>query len=234
MKNKKIIFLTVGISVGIIVVFGLLTVFRFNTPQKNIDEVSVIKDGNNLTVKSDGSVSYVTSNGTYSDYWGTEKTSAFLNYFGDNYLGENDIIRPGQNVVTVVINGVTYTYVLQDDEIVDAASDDATDPDQAEEENDDGDDEINQYFSPTPFPTSNTNPTPTPTPYNGGGSPFSECLFWRLSYCVIPKTPTPSPTATPSEVQIKQPDCTDNLETGRTVITNELCLPTPTPTVTPQ
>lgn len=238
-KRKKLLLgFAFFLGLGIVVFLG----FYLNSSRQveNIESVSVIKDGKELTVNSDGSVAFSNEDGLHNDKWSNEKTQTYFNYFLENYSGESQVVRPGQNVVTVVINGKTYTYILNDDEIVDAAGEDATEADSPTDSgngdgNGGGDEgDINQYFSPTPFPTSNYSPTPVPTTSSGGGSFMDECLFWRLSYCVIPIPP--APTAGPSPTGSSDPDanviqvnnCGQYLGEGNnqpTIISNTVCLP---------
>jgi len=102
---------------------------------------------------------------------------------------------------------------------------------------DSGTEDLSDYFedgaTPTPIPTSTPTPTatpagggtasPTPTPTSGPYDP-DLCVHWHMSYCVGESSPTPTPTPAGYEEGTLPPECGSNLETGRTVISNILCI----------
>ena len=227
MKNKNllisgVIFIFIGL-----VIFGLLLLNPFSgSPTSDIDSVTVQKDGGTLTVRRGGQVTYQFGDDTFNDQWDADKTDAFFDHFENNYLvNESQLVTGGQNSVTVSIGGNNVTYILPEDELVDVVIDDTT--------GGGGGGGGNPTPTPTPYPTApGQGGTPTPTP--SGSSPFSNCLYWRLSYCVIPITPTPTPSGTPDPEAnvIEASNCGEYLDGNLvpTIISNTLCLPTPTPT----
>ncbi len=232
---KKKTPLLIGIAVATVLAIGLVVLLAVGNKNqesaRKIDSVKVQKDGNTLDVRSDGRVTFEKNNETFEDFWDEDKLNAFFGYIDGKYVGEGELVAGGGNYI--VVNGTTY--VLGDDELIDAVEDDAEDGDDGGGDDGDGGDDGGS----TPFPTSTsgpsgggTSPTPAPTSSapSGGGGPDPECLYWRLSYCVRPRTPSPSPSATPEVVEIREPNCEANAQTGRTVIGNDLCIPTPSPT----
>jgi len=165
-------------------------------------------NGNSLTVYSDGSVEVSKGSEVYRTYWDKNKVDAFLSYQSSVYGNES------------------FSY--ENDELLDEIINETSGG--GSQTPDDGQDIADFFNTPTPAPTSSPGgsggsggPTPTPDP---GGQPW--CLYWRLSYCVILYTPPPTGTPGPEE-GILPPDCQENLQTGKTVIGNELCVPSPTP-----
>jgi hypothetical protein len=214
MTKKPLIAIGVFVlAVGVVVLLILLGRGAPGKAGRDINSVTVQKDGNTLTVNSDGTVSYETDEGTFTDFWDADKTNAFFDYINSKYSGEGDLISGGEDYV--LINGQT-SYSLGDDELIDTIEDETG----------------GGGGSPPPGGGGSGGlPSPTPTAtagQGGGGDP--ECLYWRLSYCVRPRTPSPTPSSTPVEVEIREPNCEANTQTGRTVIGNDLCLPTPSPT----
>lgn len=236
MKNNK---LSIGIGVAVFFVFAIVLFASRGGVGKNANDISKVtinKNGNEITIHKNGRVDYSSGSGNYTDYWGQDKISAFFGYFDKNYLvGESDLLHAGEDAVTIDVNGETKTYVLgSDEEIADAAAEDAQTPDgDSGSGGGGGGEDIDNYFTSSPSPTSTPAPggtssstsTPTPTPPNGGDP---ECLYWRLSYCVRKRTPAPTPTPA-GTAEIRPDDCESNTQTGKTVISNELCIPTPTP-----
>lgn len=226
MKNKKTLFAVVGLLLAASVL-AFVFITRGNTAGKDkaVNSVTVQKDGNTLTVSRDGSVRYEKDGELYEDYWDSGKVKTFFDYIDKNYSGEPQIISGGQNYISINSGSGSSTYILDGDELIDTV----------EKETGGG---SGGNGSGSGGGSSTVNPTPTSTPTSGsgggtgggGGGSSSECLYWRLSYCVRPRTSTPSPTSTPVTVEIREPNCEDNTQTGKTVIGNELCLPTPTPT----
>lgn len=232
MKNKNT---KIGAVIGVVVLVVLLVlILRGGATKKtsDISEVKINRGGEEIVVRKNGRVDYISGDNTYIDFWSEDKINAYFGYFDKYYLlNESDLLRAGDDSITINVNGETKTYVLSsDEEIDDAAAEDAKDDDSG---SGGGGDNIGDYFTngptPTPNPSSSpggsTGPTPTPTPPNGGDP---ECLYWRLSYCVRKRTPSPTPTPT-GTAQIRPDNCESNTQTGKTVISNELCIPTPTP-----
>lgn len=220
-KNTKIALVVLGLVLGIVVLVILFTRGAGNpSPDKTINSVTVQKDGNALTVSSDGSVRYEKDGLLYEDFWDSGKVKTFFDYIDASYTGESQVVSGGQNYISINSGGGSSTYIFDEDELIDIIEDETTG-------DDDGGDTGGGGGGGS---TSTSTPSPTSTGASGGGGGSSECLYWRLSYCVRPRTSTPSPTSTPVTVEIREPNCEDNTQTGKTVIGNELCLPTPTPT----
>ena len=235
MKNQKNLVVIGAILAGIATLaFLAILLSGRKSEDKNISAVAIQKNGGQLIVRRDGSVTYVFGDDSYSDTWDQDKTDAFFKHFEDTYLvAEGEYITGGQNSVTVIVNGSQSSYVLDDDELVDVVIDDTTGggggPGGTGGTGGSGGSGGSGGTGGTSSPGGGTStPGPTMPPYG----PDPNCLFWRLSYCVRPRTPTPTPVQTTTAV-IRPPDCTENIQTGRTVISNELCVPTPSPTPTP-
>lgn len=228
MKNRKFAIAGVVAMVLGVVVIGVLLSARGGGAGNSVDKVTVQKDGKTLTVNRDGHVSYEDNGNTYEDVWSEEKTSAFFSYFSKNYSGEGDLVTGGANSVTISSGSGSTTYVLSPgDEITDAAANDVVSGGGGGGGGGGGiSDIINNSPTPSPAPTSTSGGVVNP------GGPDPECLYWKLSYCVRKRTPAPTPVPT-SSPDIRQPDCSANTQTGKTVIGNDLCLPTPSPTPTP-
>lgn len=232
MKKPQLILGIVVLVAGSLILIALLASRGDAVQKKAIDSVTVQKDGNTLTVSKDGSVRYETDRGVFEDFWDSEKVNTFYGYLGGKYTGPGSLVSGGENYIAINSGGGSTTYELGEDELIDAVEDETAggggppSPTAPAGQGPGG--------GPTPTPGQGGSGAgfPTPTPYNPGG-PDPECLYWRLSYCVRPRTPSPSPSATPAPVEIREPDCGDNTETGRTVIGNDLCISTPSPTPTP-
>lgn len=225
-KNNKIV-AGIIISLSVFIFFALLLRGKNVSTDNDISEVTIRRGDETVRVGRDGKVNYFSSDNEYSEIWDEEKIKAYFGYFDKKYLLlDGQLVRAGNNTITIIVNGKEVTYVLSDDEeIDDQVIDDAQNPD----DGDNGGGGVDNYFtsSPTATPTSaaggTSRPTPTPPPWVD-----PECLYWRLSYCVRKRTPTPSPTPV-ATAEIRPDNCEDNLQTGKTVISNELCVPTPTP-----
>lgn len=225
-KDKLPAIVAVAVGIAIVVVGAILLLNRAKVAE-DVSAVTVQKDGGTLTVRRDGFVSYKFGDELYEDKWDKDKTDTYFKYFSKRYLTtESELITGGQNSVTITVNGQSKTYVLPgDDELPGVVIDDTTGGGGG------GGGGGGTSTTPTATPYSGSgSSTPTPTPYVY--TPDPNCLYWRLSYCVIPKTPTPAPTTTAAP-EIREPDCSQNTQTGKTVISNQLCLPTPSPTPTP-
>jgi hypothetical protein len=225
MKKKSLIVGLLGLAIGLLVLVILVAKGGEEAAKRDIASATIQKDGNTLIINSDGTVTYETESGVYEDFWDADKTSAFFAYIDSNYSGTGEIIVGGQNYISVNGSTGTTTYALGDDELIDTVEDETSG------EGSGGDGGSGGSGG------SGGQPTPTPTVGQGGsggggsgGGPDSECLYWRLSYCVRPRTPSPTPSSTPVTVEIREPNCEANTQTGRTVIGNDLCLPTPSPT----
>jgi hypothetical protein len=235
LEQKKVLLLIGGMVIIVLIVLGAVSLGRsgVSSNQGTGDEVTTIEaKGQNgddrLVIHSDGRVEVHRGGKMFSEFWTRGKTSALFAYYNDFYAQGAEIT-----------NGkATFTY--SDDELIDAVIDETTGSNNGGSGGGTGGSgpgqDIDDLFNtPTPAPTSTgraTRRTPTPTPTTPEKEPW--CLYWRLSYCVIAyKTPSPSgPSATPA-ANILPPNCPENTLTGRTVIGNELCLPSPTPSPTP-
>ncbi len=195
------------------------------------DKIEISKNGEKVTVTRDGAARWETEDGVFTETWEKAKTDAFFNYFEDKYLGAESF---GESDNRIVFDGGESVNLSDDDELADVITGGGG--------GGGGEDGVSDYFEnpPTSPPGGGgTWLTPTPRPTNPPTvGEESECRYWRLSYCVMWPSPPPPPTAAPTPGStIAPPTCTEllNKTTGRTVITNELCVatPAPTPTLTP-
>lgn len=231
MKNKNVVIISL-VSLFAVVLFFYLIASRSTSIDQTADEISLVKSGNELKVDRSGLVTYKTSDGTFSDFWNKEKTDAFFNYFENNYTGESQTLYTSSDQVVISRGGVNYTYSSSNDELTDAAIEDSQTPDTNPEDNNTGDG-VTQYFSPTPTPQASGQPTQTPVPTSTSSGGFSDtCLFWKLSYCVIARTPTPVPTTTatpdPNANVIQVNNCGEYISEGNNtpvIISNTVCIP---------
>ncbi len=215
-----------GIIIGVIALVVLVTLLARNGMSKRAAPIepveSITLKGNGISLQIDGSGNAVwqTSEGTRTELWGRDKTSSLFEYYYANWA-QNAEVTNGSATVNVG-NDELGNAVLAEDGVGGGGGGN-------------GGGDVSQYF-----------PTPTPTPAGSGGSGGgsggggngggpSWCTHWKLSYCADPPTPAPTTTPTPtpgSSATPLPPDCNDpgNQQTGRTVIGNELCLPTATQT----
>lgn len=212
------------VVVFVVIVIIILAVMNRNVSKKaretdpsKISKVTYQENGTTLTIGRDGQVELKNRHRVSFQSWSKDKIDIFFSYLGENYLNQGSF-GSGDDLV-IYINGQSYGVDLDDDEeIIDVIIDDVGGGDGG---GDDGDGEdISDYFSP---PT----PAPTSTPPGDGDDGDPECLYWKLSYCVRQPSPTPVPTSPPAEGGVLPPECWENTFTGRTVITNELCVQEP-------
>ncbi|OGM28297.1 hypothetical protein A2801_02460 [Candidatus Woesebacteria bacterium RIFCSPHIGHO2_01_FULL_41_10] len=231
MKNKRLVYMIGGLLLLAMVFAGVLLLFGGSGKSDELQSIEVRLGDQTLTVSRDGMVLLRTSDGEFQDQWSTEKTRAFFDYFNERTFEE------GEYLLLLNSEAGTQAVAIGDDELINVVINETTGG-----TGDDGNsgEDIDDYFDDGGSSGGGGGSTPTPPPGGGGSSGGGEsgdddtCLFWRISYCVeFPPDPTPSPTPTDSPVQIKPPDCAENYETGRTVISSELCLPTPSPSPTP-
>lgn len=231
MKNKKPLLMigavVIGIGTLLLIVALVASRPKSGSADRKIASVVVQNNGNTLEVEADGRVSFMKDGKTYEDYWDSDKVATFFEYLDGRYVGEGELVTGGQNYIVISGSGGTSTYVLDDDELVDAVEEET-------ETGGGGGGETDGGGSTEGSGGGGSTPTvgPTTSP-SGGGVPNGidpECLYWRLSYCVRKRTPTPVPSATPLTVEIREPDCGANTQTGKTVIGNDLCISTPSPT----
>ena len=218
-SKDKLIIVAIIIG-GLITILGIIVFMRSFSAneQEDLSEIEKIEistsKGGLLTVHRNGAVEYERDGIFYSDFWDPNKTSAFFSYFGKFFLG--DYFGSGSNSITIYTQNGSESSSYEDDELVDAVEDETA----GDDEEDPGD--IGGYYG-----------TPTPAPSgSSGGSDDDECIYWILSYCVIMRTSTPTPTAAPAgESTALPPSCNvnENQQTGRTIISNELCIPSPLP-----
>ena len=218
--------------VGVLIALGVILagVFLLRDGGTGIidkEKILVKRDDGELSVYRNGLVEYKTKEGIFIDNWSIEKTNAFFSYYEENYVGGELAGGTGE---TVYLNGVGYKST--GDELAEVVIGDLTDDGGGDGDDGGGGDDISDYFgTPTPTPVGTGGggyPTPTPTPTPAGGIP-SDCLFWRLSYCVKYK---PTPTSMPTPVSgdqyvIEAADCTEwnETQTTTTVINNTVCVP---------
>lgn len=225
-EKKKILYIVAG-AVGVIVL-ALVVLGGAGGTLPNLADitqsqsVSAQKSGSadKLVVHRDGRVEVHKNGQVFTDYWATGKTDAYFSYYDDQYGGSPSTTYDSDELIDSIINetsGGTSGGGNGDDEVP-------------------GND-IEDLFN-TPTPTAGGqggSSTPNPT---SSTSPEDEpwCLYWRLSYCVIAyQTPAPSGVTSTPGPNILPPECPENQITGKTVIGDELCFttPTPSPTATP-
>lgn len=193
------------------------------------ESVTVIQNGEQITVFKSGRVVRTLADGTQvEEFWSSEKTAAFFDYYWENY-------SLGEDVENITVGGEDGVELHPTDELSDIIFDEDNNGDVGGGGGDEGGG-LDDYF-PSPSPTNSASVyTPPPGGSSGGGDSGSgyeepeECLFWRLSYCVTFPTPTPVvPTPTPQDVVFYEPTCEDvgNQQTGKTVIGDELCVTEP-------
>lgn len=223
MHSPKAIALAV---VVILATIGLIVLVVSKLPtQKPLSggsqSIELVANGKKLTVFSDGSVF---SEGVLVDTWDKDKTDAFFDYYNKRYAKS----ETGDIAITFVSGGDSHTsYAPANDELTNTIINNETGG--------------GGGGNPTPTPgdigSYFNSPTPTPLPYDSP-SPLPEgipswCKHWLLSYCADTPAPSysPTPTPVPTGPTPLPPDCNNpgNQQTGRTVISNELCVPTPTP-----
>lgn len=214
--------LLIGIAVGLLLVFILLGVFlrRGSLPsvsQPTVTAIVLTNNGTQFSLDSSGHAVWGEGEGTKSELWSSQKTRSFFEYYYDNWAA-----------TATVSGGTAYVTTNGSDELANVI----TTGGGGGGGGGNGGGDISQFFAtPTPVPNSGAGGDP-PTGGNNGGP--SWCIHWRLSYCADgpPDTSTPAPTPQPTSGPTPlPPDCnnTGNQQTGRTVISNDLCLPTPTP-----
>lgn len=230
MKNKKMLVLIIFLGIGIL--FSFLLFFIFSSSSKNIDfkkggEIKIKNEKGELTVNRNGKVFYSDANGnSYSDYWDIQKTSAFFGYFEKNYSKGNVNNNCSNNCIFFEGGVTSYSYDYFDDELYDAVIDDVLSGDDDNQEGDSIDDYYESGGDNNEQGTDDSNNNGSDL--NQGGSGIDpECEYWIISYCVRKRTPSPTPSSTPIVTTIYEPNCFDsgNKQTGRTVISNELCVP---------
>lgn len=223
-KNKKLL-----IMVGVVVILGIVLAGALLLRGGGVslvdkDKIMIKNEKGELSVYRNGLVEYKAGEGAFIDNWSMEKTNAFFSYYEENYAGGELADGTGE---TVYVNGVGYQG--KGDELTDVVIDDITGGG-GDDGGGGGGGDISDYFgTPTPKPSSTPLPggtTPTPTPVSGIPS---DCLFWRLSYCVKYK-PTPTPTPTPvsgDTYVIEAANCDEwnETQTSTTVINNTVCVP---------
>lgn len=180
--------------------------------------VKVTQEGKELTIYKNNRVEFRSENGlVYSEDWEEEKINELL-----LYLQYQDTELEG-NTNVFYANGDTNS--IDGSEIIDLIEDDITGG------------------------GGQTNPTSTPGSggssggSGGGGNPTTApwqrppgCTYWRLNYCADrPATPTPISSAPPGIEVPYEFDCElgGSMVSGRTIISNTLCINTPTPSPSP-
>lgn len=218
-RSPKAIALSIGIILGVMVLV-ILVARSFLTVKPAADNASITlkRDGREITVSIDGSVF---ENGVLVDTWDAEKTRAFFDYYNSQYAsyegGEITLVFSGAG-------GTSSSSVPAGDELTEIIFNGGGGGGGGNGGGDTGGIFESGTPTPTPLPYGSSPPLPSTSP--------SWCKHWLLSYCAdAPEpssTPTPNPTTGPTPLP---PDCNNvgNQQTGRTVISNDLCIPTPTP-----
>ena len=204
-KNNKY---QVGIVIGVLVLI-LLGIVLFSgggsgvglLGEKKREKISIQKADTKLTVRADGRVAIEKGGKTSYEQWEDGKVTAFFSYFDEKYWGVGQKAEGEDSAV--IFDGGNSLKLSDDDELVDELLGDGGSGGSGGSGGEEG---------------------------GNGEDGEEECLYWRLSYCVNYPSPTPSPTPTPpglGESVDLPPTCTDlnNQTTGRTTISNELCVP---------
>lgn len=229
--RKKNSLLGIAIAIGVILLILLIIILSrsFAGGIKGplggtVGTIVLTQNGSQFSLDASGNAVWTKDGETKSALWSSDKTNSFFQYYYQNWAGSAS-----------VQNGVA-TVNAQGDELAGAVIGEGGNGGGSGG----GGDDVSHYFgSPTPTPTGSGGSGGTGGTGGGDDGAPSWCKHWRLSYCADPPpdTSTPIPTATPIPGQSTPlpPDCNDpgNQQTGRTVIGNNLCLPTPTPTPTP-
>ncbi|KKQ95811.1 MAG: Blue (Type 1) copper domain protein [Candidatus Woesebacteria bacterium GW2011_GWB1_43_14] len=190
-----------------------------------IEKIVVNKNGTSITLEKGGSFTFRDKDNVYKDRWEAPKASVFIKYFKENYGGQSSF---EDGVLTVILSSQDELFEIASGEVYGGSGGSGGDS---------GTEDLSDYFedgaTPTPIPTSTPTPTatpagggtasPTPTPTSGPYDP-DLCVHWHMSYCVGESSPTPTPTPAGYEEGTLPPECGSNLETGRTVISNILCI----------
>lgn len=225
MKSKRIVFGIIALVVGVAVLFLLLSLRGNGESTNPIDSVTIQKDGNTLTVSRNGTVRYTRGGEEFEDFWEEEKINTFFKYIDGKYAGADQIVSGGQNYLVINKGGSSSTHIIDEDELIDVIENETSGGSGGSG---------TEGAGPGGNGGSGGNGGGgSGSGGNGGSAGNDECLYWRISYCVRYRTPTPTPVGTPPPAEIREPNCEANTQTGRTVIGNELCLPTPSPTPTP-
>jgi len=229
-KNQKIYILIVLLFLlSVMLVFVFFNQKKDNLSLQKSGEIKIKKDGGELLVNKNGKVLFTDIEGnSYSDYWDTKKTNAFFSYYEKNYLGNDFDANCSENCVEFSsdVNNQNYLF-SDDDELYNIVVEDLIDG----EDNENGDENIDDYYNQNDNDSdndqNNENQDDEEDQQGGGSGIDPECEYWIISYCVRKRTPSPTPLATPVSVTIYESNCFDsgNKQTGRTVISNELCVP---------
>lgn len=240
LQNKALIIIFVLAVVGL--VGALLMRIAGNAElEPQGEKITINQNGSQVTVYENGAVIRRSPDGTETrEVWSLEKTQAFFDYYQSVYLDaeiEDQVpMAAGGGASSFIEVGGDKYPILDDDELSDIITDPNGDSGAGDSGGGDvgGGDNLDDYFDDGDGGGSDGSGGGS----TGGGGDQSEeeeeeCLFWRLSYCVTFPTPTPapSPTATPGpDFEALPPTCEEilNRETGRTVISNELCVTEPT------
>ena len=234
-KNKALIIIFILAALGL--VLALIFQSSGNVPlEPKGEKITVSQNGREITVYENGAVIYVNADASISrEVWSLEKTAAFFDYYNDLYQGTGAGEQNIENGNFVEIGGARYV-VIDDDElsgIIVGPEDTGTGSNGGSSGAGDLEDDLSNYFDDDDDDDEGQGSGDS----SGSGSSEEEevCLFWRLSYCVTfpTATPVPNPTATPGPgFEALPPTCEEilNQETGRTVISNELCVADPTAT----
>ncbi|OGM79212.1 hypothetical protein A2382_00300 [Candidatus Woesebacteria bacterium RIFOXYB1_FULL_38_16] len=218
--------------------------------EKKREKISIQKADTKLTVRADGRVAIEKGGKTSYEQWEDGKVTAFFSYFDEKYWGVGQKAEGEDSAV--IFDGGNSLKLSDDDELVDELLGDGGSGGSGGGSG--GDDSYFTGGGSGGSGSGGGGSLGGGGSSGGGGSGGGsqggsggsggsggeeggngedgeeECLYWRLSYCVNYPSPTPSPTPTPpglGESVDLPPTCTDlnNQTTGRTTISNELCVP---------
>src|SRR3989344_2908304 len=229
-KNYIVVIAGLGVLLLLVLFLSKGSIFKSGADDP-VDNIKIEQGSDSATVYSSGKVFLRSKTLSGEDFWDTAKTKSFFEIINDKF--ESGEFIEG----TETLEDGSFLVIYNKDE-----------------------EQVLTYFG-----DQSASPTPGATQWSGGGSsggssggsggsdgwgssgggsstpapagPDPDCPFWRLSYCVYPRTPTPvqtpSGTTNPFPNLVYDCDLGDSTVTQRTVISNTLCVKEPTPSPTP-
>ena len=242
---KKLLQNKALVIIFILAVLGLVAALLMRSSATPVlegqgEKITVNQNGSEVTVYENGAVIRRHADGSLEhEVWSLEKTAAFFEYYSRLYQAQEVGGQELEGVDFVQIGGNRYP-ISGSDELSDIIIDpNGQDGGGSSGDDSGGDDNLDDFFDDDDDDSGGGSGDGGGGGSNGGqDQQEEECLFWRLSYCVTFPTPTPVPSPTPTpgpDFEALPPTCEEllNQETGRTVISNELCVAEPTATPTP-
>lgn len=225
--NKSIIYLFLFIIIIVGLVFFVISLSNRGS-NKNIDSIEKIQldlDNTKVIFNNNGLVEIETEEGNYSLTLDNEKVKNIFTSL--NNSNKQQSIEDGVSVTIIGENSTESFSLSKDDPAINNIINQVNESGDTGGGN--GGDGGNGQLFPTPTtslifpPGTYLTRTPTPTPQSGSG-----CQFWKISWCVFFPSPTPTPLITPTPTGTLQAPANCDLYgsqvTGRTVISNTLCI----------